>query len=177
MNTDTTPLGSWIPSQVSTLGAPTSPLSSALAALFARFGLQLHYVHEQDSIPGSYWGSPEAGLRHNRLYAREDTPLHSALHEGSHFLCMDATRRADLDADAGGSVLEECAVCYLSILLADLLPSYGRDAMLRDMDTWGYSFRLGSAARWFHDDADDARIWLEHAGWVDAAGRLTLSRD
>jgi hypothetical protein len=28
------------------------------------------------------------------------------------------------------------------------------------MDTWGYSFRLGSAERWFREDAEDAREWL-----------------
>jgi hypothetical protein len=36
--------------------------------------------------------------------------------------------------------------------------------MFADMDTWGYSFRLGSAQSWFEQDAEDARIWLlQHA--------------
>ncbi len=30
--------------------------------------------------------------------------------------------------------------------------------MCRDMDEWGYSFRLGSAANWFAEDAEDARV-------------------
>ena len=28
------------------------------------------------------------------------------------------------------------------------------------MDSWGYSFRLGSTLAWFQDDAEDARQWL-----------------
>jgi hypothetical protein len=35
---------------------------------------------------------------------------------------------------------------------------------MADMDAWGYSFRLGSAARWFQEDADDARQWLAARG-------------
>ena len=30
--------------------------------------------------------------------------------------------------------------------------------------TWGYSFRLGSAAAWFAEDAEDARDWLIATG-------------
>jgi hypothetical protein len=41
------------------------------------------------------------------------------------------------------------------------------------MDEWGYSFRLGSAAQWFAEDAEDARRWLEQHGLIDAAGRVT----
>jgi hypothetical protein len=32
---------------------------------------------------------------------------------------------------------------------------------MADMDTWGYTFRLGSASAWFEHDADDARAWLQ----------------
>jgi hypothetical protein len=32
------------------------------------------------------------------------------------------------------------------------------------MDAWGYTFRLGSAARWYAEDADDARQWLLERG-------------
>jgi hypothetical protein len=31
---------------------------------------------------------------------------------------------------------------------------------MQDMDKWGYSFRLGSTARWFNEDSEDARQWL-----------------
>jgi hypothetical protein len=73
---------------------------------------------------------------------------------------MDSTRRADLDTNAGGGYDEENAVCYLQILLADYLPGFGSARMMRDMDAWGYSFRLGSARAWFEEDAADARQTL-----------------
>ena len=77
-------------------------------------------------------------------------------------LAVSATpeRRVGIDTDAGGDDLEECAVCYLQILLADHLPRFGRDRMMRDMDSWGYTFRLGAARAWFEQDAADARDWL-----------------
>ena len=97
--------------------------------------------------------------------------MHSLLHELSHYVCMSPDRRAGLDRDAGGDDAEECAVCYLQILLAEELPMLGRERMLRDMDAWGYTFRLGSARDWFEADAADARAWLARAGLIDAAGR------
>src|SRR2546423_12186413 len=57
---------------------------------------------------------------------------------------MTPERRVGLDRDAGGSDLEEAAVCYLQVLLAGQLPGVGRERMFADMDHWGYSFRLGS---------------------------------
>jgi len=36
----------------------------------------------------------------------------------------------------------------------------GRARITQDIDTWGYSFRLGSARVWFEHDAEDARSWL-----------------
>ena len=45
--------------------------------------------------------------------------------------------------------------------------------MLADMDAWGYSFRLGSARRWFETDADDAKAWLIGHGLVDSEDRPT----
>ncbi len=156
------------------LGLATEPAARALSGLFARHGLALRYVAEE-AIPGSYWGAPEAGLRGNRLFVRPDTPLNSVLHEACHYLCMEEVRRGALDTDAGGDDLEECAVCYLSLLLADLVPGYSQTALLRDMDNWGYSFRLGSAAAWFAHDAADACAWLHARGWLDQAGSLTFS--
>ena len=43
----------------------------------------------------------------------------------------------------------------------------GRERMFADMDNWGYSFRLGSAQRWFESDAADARQWLLEHGLID----------
>jgi hypothetical protein len=145
----------------------------AIAALLERYGLHLALIAPDEVIPGSYWGESEAGLREDRLYARLDTPLHSVLHETSHFICMTPERRAGLDRDAGGDDLEESAVCYLQVLLARELPQVGMERAFSDMDAWGYSFRLGNTRAWFEGDAQDAREWLRHHGITDGAGRLT----
>lgn len=141
--------------------------------LLSRYGLSLTLVAPEEVIPGSYWGESEAGLKGDRLYARLDTPLHSVLHETSHYICMTAERRAGLDRDAGGDDAEESAVCYLQILLAAELPQAGRERLASDMDDWGYSFRLGKTLDWFNSDADDARIWLLEQGVIDSDSRLT----
>ena len=104
---------------------------------------------------------------------RDDTPLHSALHEACHFVCMDSRRRASLHTDAGGEIAEENAVCYLQGLLADAVPGYDRSRLFADMDAWGYSFRLGSAAAWFERDAADAREWLLAHQIIDPSERPT----
>lgn len=143
-----------------------------LRALLAAYGLQL--VLCDGAVPGSYWGEPEAGLLADRVYARPDTPVHSVLHEIGHVICMDGGRRAALATDAGGDELEEAAVCYLQILLADRLPAVGRERLCGDMDRWGYSFRLGSARIWFEQDAEDARQWLLRHHLIDADGGPTF---
>jgi hypothetical protein len=140
-----------------------------------RYGLVLQLVAPEEIIPGSYWGEREAGLIGAKIFARLDTPLHSVLHESSHFICMTPERRAGLDTDAGGDDAEESAVCYLQIVLADVLPNVGRERMCRDMDDWGYSFRLGSAAAWFAEDAEDARAWLIGHGILDLRGGITYA--
>jgi len=140
-------------------------------ALLSHYGLNLTEVPEGDAIPGSFWKDSEAGLVGIMVYARADTPIHSVLHEACHCICMDSTRRRALHTNAGGDYDEENAVCYLQILLADLLPGVGRDRLLADMDTWGYSFRLGSAQRWFEEDAQDARAWLIREGLIDDDAR------
>jgi hypothetical protein len=148
---------------------------AAVTALVQRFNLTLTMTAATAAIPGSYWGESEAGLIANTLYARADTPLHSVLHEAAHYICMTDTRRAALHRDAGGDDLEECAVCYLQILLACELPQCGLDRACADMDAWGYSFRLGSTRAWFERDADDARQWLLVMGVLaPAAGALAL---
>jgi hypothetical protein len=144
-----------------------------VALLLARFGIELTLVAHGEEIPGSYWGDSEAGLKGEHLHARLDTPLHSILHEAGHHICMSPERRVGLDTDAGGDDLEEAAVCYLQVLLAGELPAVGRGRMLADMDSWGYSFRLGTTRAWFEGDAADAREWLERHGVIDARGRIT----
>src|SRR5262249_58785645 len=116
--------------------------------LLGRYGLTLNLVAPEELIPGSYWGESEAGLKGDRLYARLDTPIHSVLHEASHYICMTPERRSGLDRDAGGDDAEESAVCYLQILLADQLPGVGRERLAAGMDEGGYSFRLGGTPAW-----------------------------
>jgi hypothetical protein len=145
----------------------------SLELLLERYGLELRLVAPEEVIPGSYWGEREAGLIGAKLYARLDTPLHSVLHESAHFICMTPERRAGLHTDAGGDDAEEGAVCYLQLALAQALPNIGRERLCCDMDAWGYSFRLGGAARWFAEDADDAREWLVRHGLLDSQGGIT----
>ena len=132
----------------------------SLKQLLARYGLEINHVAADKAIPGSHFGDAEAGLIDNRLYLRNDTPIHSALHEACHYICMDANRRARLHTDAGGDYDEENAVCYLQILLAEQISGNSSAQLMQEMDEWGYSFRLGSAKRWFDEDAEDARQWL-----------------
>ncbi|MEO8316473.1 MAG: hypothetical protein ABI645_16970, partial [Pseudomonadota bacterium] len=90
----------------------------AIATLLDRYGLELRMHAAGAELPGSYWGDSEAGLVGNVLHVRTDTPLHSALHEAAHFICMSPERRVGLHTNAGGDDAEECAVCYLQLLLS-----------------------------------------------------------
>ncbi|HEY8229939.1 MAG TPA: hypothetical protein VIG31_05745 [Rhodanobacteraceae bacterium] len=134
------------------------------ATLLARYGLELVRVENDQPIPGSFWGEPEAGVIASRVYARADTPVHSLLHEACHLLAADPAKRASIHTNASDSLEEEDATCYLQIVLAGDLPDFGRERALADMDVWGYSFRLGSARAWFEHDAEDARRFLERRG-------------
>ena len=133
-------------------------------ALLGRFGLALAQTPDGEVIPGSFWGEREAGLIGATVHARADTPVHSLLHEACHLIVMPPERRASVHTDASDSVAEEDAACYLQILLADALPAVGRDRLMADMDGWGYTFRLGSARRWFEQDAEEARQFLAERG-------------
>ena len=156
---------------VVTMSSAVTPCSNehfhSLRNLFTAYRLRVERVTDGSGIPGSYWGDSEAGLIGDALFLRSDTPLHSALHEACHYICMDEVRRAALHTDAGGDVPEENAVCYLQGLLADALPGYDRNTLFADMDAWGYSFRLGSARSWFEQDAEDAVAWLRQYGLVN----------
>ena len=148
----------------------------AVAGLLSRYDLQCVALAAGEPIPGSYWGDSEAGLIGSQLYWRSDTPLHSVLHEACHFVCMTEDRRAQLERDAGGDDDEENGVCYLQILLAGELPGVGRERMCRDMDAWGYTFRLGSARAWFEQDAAEVRAWLADRGLIDSQARPTWQK-
>lgn len=144
---------------------------ASITGLLARFGMTVQLSAEGEDIAGSFWGEEEAGLIGNQLVLRPDTPLHSIFHETCHYICMDPQRRSGLDTDAGGDYDEENAVCYLQILLAEEIPGFGSNQMMQDMDTWGYTFRLGSARAWFEGDAEDAREWLLKNSLLTTAGR------
>ncbi len=136
----------------------------AAAALLGRYGLQLRRVAPGEAIPGSFWGDEEAGIIGTTVYVRDDTPVHSLLHEAGHLIVLPSERRLDVHTDATDSIEEEDATCYLQILLADELPGVGRARLMADMDAWGYSFRLGSTRAWFEHDADEARVFLQARG-------------
>ena len=146
----------------------------ALAEFLERFGLDLIVQSTDEAITGSFWGDSEAGIVGHSVFVRPDTPVHSFLHESGHVICMDGDRRSRLDGDAGGDDLEESAVCYLQILLADHIAGVGRERIMADMDAWGYSFRLGSTRAWFENDAEDAREFLSNHALIDALGALSF---
>ncbi len=146
-----------------------------LEELLGRYGLELVLEQRGAAITGSFWGESEAGVVGRRVFVREDTPVHSLLHESGHIVCMDERRRASLDRDAGGDDLEEAAVCYLQVLLADFIAGAGRDRLMQDMDAWGYSFRLGSTRAWFERDAEDARQFLLNHHLIDGSDTPTFA--
>lgn len=146
-----------------------------LAEFIGRFDLELIVQSTGDVITGSFWGDAEAGIVGHSIFVRPDTPVHSLLHESSHVICMDGDRRSRLDRDAGGDDLEESAVCYLQIVLADHIAGVGRERIMDDMDAWGYSFRLGSTRAWFENDADDAKEFLLNHNLIDTSGEPTYS--
>jgi len=143
---------------------------AALDALLHRYGFKLVLQQDGSTIRGSYWGDSEAGIIGRTVYVRGDTPIHSLLHETCHLICMTEDRRSGLDRDAGGDDLEESAVCYLQIVLADHIDSVGRERLMLDMDAWGYSFRLGNTRDWFESDAEDAREFLMNHGLLNVSG-------
>ncbi len=142
----------------------------ALTDLLLKFDLQLTLIADQLDIPGSFWGDREAGLIGYQVYVRNDTPVHSVLHEAGHLIVMPEAKRAQVHTNASDCILEEDATCYLQILLADFLPEVGRERLMRDMDIWGYTFRLGSSKAWFYNDAEDARAFLQEklgaSSWI-----------
>jgi len=141
-----------------------------LRELLQRFGISVELIAGDAPIPGSWFGEPEAGIIATTLYIRSDTPVHSALHESCHLICMDAERRASLHTNAGGDYDEENGVNFLEITLANYISELGSQRLMQDMDCWDYTFRLGSAKAWFEQDAEDARQWLTDHLLLDHQG-------
>lgn len=141
---------------------------NAASSLLARYGLRLNHVDDGAKIPGSYWGEPEAGVIASDVHVRADTPVHSMLHEACHLIVLPDERRAQVHTDATDSVEEEDATCYLQIVLAAELPGVGSARLMADMDSWGYTYRLGSTRAWFEQDAGDAQAWLIARGLLPA---------
>jgi hypothetical protein len=141
-------------------------------ALLARYGLMLIKIENDQAIPGSFWGECEAGVIANCVYARDDTPVHSFLHEASHLMVLPADKRAHIHTDASDSIEEEDAVCVLQAILGDELPGVGRQQIFQDMDAWGYTFRLGSAQAYFEHDAVAAFALLQKRGLIDSDFKL-----
>lgn len=146
-----------------------------LVSLLGLYKLELVIQGAGEPITGSFWGNPEAGIVCDTVYVRDDTPIHSLLHETCHVICMTGDRRRQLVCDAGGDDLEEAGVCYLQVVLAEHIAAIGRERLMQDMDSWGYSFRLGNAREWFEQDAEDARQFLINHGLLTEEGEPTYA--
>ena len=145
----------------------------SLSTVLRIHGIEIKEIAKNHPIPYSYWGAPEAGRKSNKLYIRHDTPVHSILHETCHFVCMPKNQLRDDRVDASGSPAAENACCYLQILISDHVHGFNREIHMKNMDEWGYSFRLGSAAAWFSQDAEDAKEWLVSQNIIDLLGDIT----
>jgi hypothetical protein len=145
-----------------------------VASLLARYDLALERIADDAPIPGSYWGAPEAGLIGNTVFVRNDTPVHSLLHEAAHLIVLPHERRAAVHTDATDSIEEEDAVLVLQALLGEAIPGVGAARVFADMDAWGYTFRLGSARAYVEHDADAAWMLLHRLGLVTPARQLLL---
>ena len=71
-----------------------------LRYLVSKFDLKLKIIIKSQKIPGSYWGDPEAGLIGKTIFVKNNTPLHSFLHEFSHLICMSEELRLKVIRDA-----------------------------------------------------------------------------
>ena len=144
----------------------------AITDLCDRYHLRMEKAAAGQSIKGSFWGEPEAGIIADCVYLRGDTPVHSWLHELCHIICISAQQRRSLHTNANSDDEEEAAVCYLQIVLAGSIAEVGRERIMRDMDTWGYSFPEGQTRAWFAA-ASESRRWLLDRGLLKASGEAS----
>ncbi len=132
---------------------------AAIERLLTAFGLSLAGVAPGASIPGSYWGDSEAGLVGDRLFARADTPVHSLLHELGHYVCMDPTAARCARHRCGRRRRRGSGrVLPAGVARRRACEASAASAASRDMDTWGYSFREGSARAWLAGDGVPRRV-------------------
>ena len=59
---------------------------AAIDNLANRYGLTVKSIADGETITGSFWGEPEAGIKGLSVFVRSDTPIHSMLHEISHII-------------------------------------------------------------------------------------------
>jgi hypothetical protein len=59
--------------------------------------------------------------------------------------------------------------------LGDLLTGVSSNLLMKDMDDWGYSFRLGSTQAWFQYDSCDSKKWLQKENILNEKGNITWS--
>jgi hypothetical protein len=96
------------------VGDPAHP---SLVELVRRYGAELLQQALTPCCRAHTGARSEAGLR-GRVVRARGPPWHSVLHELSHYRVHDAGAAREPDRDAGGDDAEECAVCYLQIVLA-----------------------------------------------------------
>ena len=88
-----------------------------VVALLARYGLRFERVADGAPIPGSFWGESEAGLISSTVFARDDTPLHSLLHEACHLIVIPPEMSWRGDRKASGLVFDENVKCCMPLLV------------------------------------------------------------
>ena len=124
--------------------------SDIVDQFLGRYGITLEVVPDAAPITASFWGEPEAGIVGRQVFVRGDPPVHSMLHEACHIICMSAERRDSLYRDAGGNDLEESAVCYLQVVLADSMVGVGRARLMcLSCEFWGEYNTISIITGWF----------------------------
>ncbi len=85
---------------------------------------------------------------------------------------MSDLRRPDPDLSAAWSVETHvrggCPPTFLVQAEDDPISDPANTRLMADMDSWGYTYRLGSTRAWFEQDAENARSWLDARGLLPA---------
>ena len=126
-----------------------------VAALLARYGLAARARRRRRADPRQLLGRTRSRPDRPRVHARDDTPVHSLLHEAAHLIVLppERARRAYRRHRFGRGRRRRLRAA----VAARRRPARRRPrALMADMDAWGYTFRLGSARAYFERDAEDA---------------------